>query len=338
MNLLDIRNLTIELDTPKGRIKAVDRFSIVMQDAEIRGLVGESGSGKSLVGRAIMGLLPDKWHVKADRFFFGGEDLQQMSAEERRLFMGQEGAMIFQQPSTYLDPSAKIGEQLLEALPLQPSFGFAFWKRHTARHEKIAGILHKAGIRDHKRVMNAYAHELSEGLCQKIMIAMAIANEPRLLIADEPTSTMEAITKIQIYKLLAKMNQLRKISVLHISNELETAANWTDRVTVMYCGQVVEAGPTQQIIKQPFHPYTYALASMIKKDPEMGMLNVLPGTMPTLQHLPTGCRLGPRCPRAHKACIETPRTRYVRHRNYRCHTPLNLEEKHANAAASGQTH
>ncbi|MBD1390317.1 ATP-binding cassette domain-containing protein [Neiella sp. HB171785] len=338
MNLLDIRNLTIELETPQGIITAVERFSLVVQDGEFRGIVGESGSGKSLVGRAIMGLLSNKWRVRADRFFFAGEDLQQMDVDEHRRFMGREAAMIFQQPSSYLDPIAKIGEQILEALPQTPRLNLAFWRRNSDRLEKVSALLHKVGIRDHKRIMASYPHELSEGLCQKIMIAMAIANEPRLLIADEPTSTMEATTKIQIYKLMAKMNQLRKLSVVHICNELETAANWTDRVTIMYCGQSVEAGPTQQVVEQPLHPYTHALATLIKRDPQRQMLNVMPGTMPTLQHLPTGCRLGPRCPRAHKDCIEMPRSRYLRNRSYRCHAPFNLEEKHANAAASGQTH
>ena len=329
MNLIDIRNLSITLETPQEQIVVVERVSLVMQDGEMRGLVGESGSGKSLLGRAIMGLLPAKWKVRADRLFFAGEDLQLMTLEERRLFMGKNAAMIFQQPSRYIDPSAKIGEQLLEALPQKRAHGFAFWKRSEQRLEQIAGLLHKAGIRDHERIINAYAHELSEGLCQKIMIAMALANEPMLLIADEPTSSMEATTKIQIYKLMAKMNQLSKLSILHITNELETAANWTDMATIMYCGQVVESGPTRVLVKQPHHPYTHALASLVNQDQKSGMPNVLSGSMPTLQHLPMGCRLAPRCPRAHKACIETPSTRFLRNRSYRCHAPMNLEEKYA---------
>ena len=336
MNLLDIRNLTIQMETPNGLITAVERVSLVMQDGEMRGLVGESGSGKSLLGRAVMGLLPNKWKVQADRLFFAGQDLMQMTREERRRFMGREAAMIFQQPSSYIDPCASIGEQLLEAVPKVQGHGLAFWKRRAARLEHVSNLLHKAGIRDHNRIIKAYAHELSEGLCQKIMIAMALANEPGLLIADEPTSTMEATTKIQIYKLMAKMNQLGKLSILHITNELETAANWTDKVTVMYCGQVVETGPTEQVVRTPYHPYTHALASMINQDPSAGMPNVLPGAMPTLQHLPVGCRLAPRCPKAHRACIETPSTVYFRNRGYRCHDPMNLEDKHANAIASGQ--
>ena len=338
MNLLDIRNLTIELDTPQGRITTVERFSLVVQDGEMRGIVGESGSGKSLVGRAIMGLLSSKWHVRADRLFFKGQDLQRMSREEMRSFMGTQASMIFQQPSTYLDPIAKIGEQLLEALPSSRNLSFAFWRKRSERLEKVTALLHRAGIRDHHRILKAYPHELSEGICQKVLIAMAIANEPELLIADEPTSTMDAITKSQIYKLIAKMNQVSNISVVHIFNELETAANWTDRVTIMYCGQAVEAGPTRQVIQQPMHPYTHALTTMINNNKEQQMLNVLPGTMPTLQHLPTGCRLGPRCPRAHKYCIETPRSLYLRNRSFRCHAPLNLEGKNASTIASGQTH
>lgn len=333
MNLLDIRNLTIELDTPQGRIVAVERMNLVLREGEIRGVVGESGSGKTLLARAIMGLLPPNWRVKADRMFFSGKDLQQMTLEERRLFMGKNVAMIFQQPSSYLDPSSAIEEQLLEALPAKIGEHLPFWKRRHYRKQQTISILHKAGIKDHERVLNAYACELSEGICQKIMIAIALINQPRLLIADEPTSKMDSFDKLQIHKLLEKINKLSNVSILHISNELEVSSNWTDRLTIMYCGQSVEFGPTRMVVENPIHPYTQALVASIPNQHEQELLPILPGTVPSFQHLPIGCRLGPRCPYAQKGCIQPPAMTLIRDRSYRCHFPLNLKTSHANKTA-----
>ena len=328
MSLLDIRNLTIELDTAQGPIIAVEKMNLVLQEGEIRGVVGESGSGKTLLARAIMGLLGPNWRVRADRMFFDGTDLQKMTLEERRLFMGKSVAMIFQQPSSYLDPSSRIGEQLLEALPNNTSKEMSFWKRRSHRRQQAVAILHKAGIKDHERVWNSYPNELSEGVCQKIMIAIALINQPRLLIADEPTSKMDSFNKLQVYKLLAKINKLNNVSILHISNDLETSSNWTERLTIMYCGQSVEFGPTQTVVKSPIHPYTQALVASIPNKHEQELLPILPGTVPSFQHLPIGCRLGPRCPYAQKGCIQPPAMTLIRNRSYRCHYPLNLKSTH----------
>ena len=333
MSLLDIRNLTIELDTPQGRIVAVEKMNLVLQEGEVRGVVGESGSGKTLLARAIMGLLPPNWHVKADRMFFDNTDLQQMTLEERRLFMGKSVALIFQQPSSYLDPSSIIKDQLFEALPAAIGRSLPFWKRGKFRQQKIISILHKAGIKDHQRVLDAYPNELSEGVCQKIMIAIALINQPRLLIADEPTSKMDSFNKLQVHKLLEKINQLDNVSILHISNDLETSANWTERLTIMYCGQAVEFGPTKAVVNTPIHPYTQALVASIPNKHEQELLPILPGTVPSFQHLPIGCRLGPRCPYAQKGCIKPPAMTLIRNRSYRCHFPLNLKSAHGNKTA-----
>lgn len=325
MPLLDIRNLSIEFDSPHGRIRAVDRVNLSINAGEIRGLVGESGSGKSLVAKAIMGILTDRWTVSADRLRYNGVDLLGLSASERRKLMGREIAMVFQEPSSSLDPNDTVGHQFHESLPMDEC-DVPFYRRRQWRDEQIKGLLHKVGIRDHKRILKSYPHELSEGLCQKVLIAMTIAYKPRLLIADEPTTVIEAGAQDQIFKLFKKLNQLNDVSILLITHDLEHVENWTQTITVMYCGQTVESGHTKDIFKQPFHPYTMALLQSMPHFDDLlthkSQLTTLSGCVPSLQHLPIGCRLGPRCPRAHRKCVETPVMQKSRGHYFSCHFPL----------------
>ncbi len=329
MPLLDIRNLTIEIDTPQGRVKAVDKVSITLNEGEIRGLVGESGSGKSLVAKAIIGMHKDNWLVTADRMRIGDIDLMSLTPRERRKVMSRDIAMIFQEPVSCLDPSLPIGEQLIEVIPSRV-FDGKWWQRIYWRKAHAIGLLHRVGIKDHRKVMSAYPHELSAGVCQKVMIAMAIAIQPRLLVADEPISAMEATTQAQLLRLLDRMNQLNNTTILLISNDISTIANLTESITVMYCGQMVETGSREQILEEPHHPYTDALLNSIPdfsgRLPHKSRLNALPGVIPPLQHLPIGCRLGPRCPYAQRQCIQTPPQTRIKGHQYSCHFPLNLEE------------
>ncbi len=329
MALLDIRNLTIEIDTPQGRVKAVDKVSLTLNEGEIRGLVGESGSGKSLVAKAIMGMQKDNWRITADRMRIGETDLMTLSPRARRKVISKEIAMIFQEPVSCLDPSLTIGRQLIEAIPGRV-FDGKWWQRFYWRKGHAIGLLHRVGIKDHKKVMSAYPHELSEGVCQKVMIAMAIAIQPRLLIADEPISAMESTTQIQILRLLDRMNQLGSTTILLVSNDISTIANLTETITVMYCGQMVETGNRDQILNEPHHPYTDALLHSIPdfsgRQPHKSKLHALPGAIPPLQHLPIGCRLGPRCPYAQKLCVKTPPLTRLKRHQYSCHFPLNMEE------------
>jgi cationic peptide transport system ATP-binding protein len=258
MPLLDIRNLTIEIDTPQGMVKAVDRMSLTINESEIRGLVGESGSGKSLVAKAIAGVCKDNWRVNADRMRLGDVDLLALSPRQRRKIVSREVAMIFQEPSTCLDPSERIGEQLEEAIP-SSSFSGRIWQRFHWRQKQAIALLHKVGIKEHKRIMRSYPYELTDGECQKVMIAMAIANRPRLLIADEPTNDLDPITQAQIFRLLSRMNQLGNTTILLVSHDLTTVTQWADRITVMYCGQSVESGTSKELLELPHHPYTAAL-------------------------------------------------------------------------------
>ncbi|MGL5038117.1 MAG: oligopeptide/dipeptide ABC transporter ATP-binding protein, partial [Aeromonas sp.] len=319
MPLLDIRNLTIEIETLQGKVKAVDKVSLTLTEGEIRGLVGESGSGKSLIAKVIVGIEKDSWTVRADRMRFNDIDLLAMAPKERRRIMAREIAMIFQDPISCLDPSEVIRTQLEEAIPTD-SFDGKFWQRFQWRKKKAIALLHRVGVKDHRKVMHAYPHELSDGMCQKVMIAMAIANKPRLLIADEPTSAMESTTHSQILRLLDKMNKLGNTTILIISNDISAIANLTDTINVMYCGQMVEVGTRDQILETPYHPYTNALLKSIPDFDKLvrhkSPLDTLPGVIPPLQHLPIGCRLGPRCPHAQKQCVQTPIMQKIKGHQY----------------------
>lgn len=325
MNLLDIRNLSIELISENQSILAVDRVSLSMKEGEVRGLVGESGSGKSLLAQAIVGVLDDKWHVHADRFHWRGIDLLRLSIEERKALLSRDIAMIFQEPMSCLDPTTTIENQLAEAIDTTSFTGF-FWQKKQQRHDAAIKLLHKVGIKRHSACLNSYPHQLTEALCQRVMIAIALARKPILLIADEPTAAMENINQGQIFRLLASLNQLKNMSILLISHDLENVTHWTHTITVMYSGQFVEAGTAEEIFKKPLHPYTRALVDSSPSAnfhlPAKSRLMTLPGSIPILQHLPIGCRLGPRCPRAQQDCVKAPLVTNLHGHKVSCHFPL----------------
>uniref|UniRef100_UPI0023B90B42 ATP-binding cassette domain-containing protein n=1 Tax=Mixta sp. Marseille-Q2659 TaxID=2736607 RepID=UPI0023B90B42 len=289
MPLLDIRNLTIEFMTADGPVKAVDRVNLTLNEGEIRGLVGESGSGKSPIAKAICGVTKDNWRVSADRMRFNDIDLLCLSPRERRRIVGHNVSMIFQEPQSCLDPSERIGRQLMQAIPGWTWKG-RWYQRFRWRHARAIELLHRVGIKDHKDIMRSYPYELTEGECQKVMIAIALANQPRLLIADEPTNAMEPTTQAQIFRLLSRLNQNNNTTILLISHDLRTMSQWANRINVLYCGQTVETAASQDLIATPHHPYTQAL---IRAMPDFGSalphksrLNTLPGAIPSLEHLP----------------------------------------------------
>mgnify|MGYP002656212334 FL=1 len=329
MPLLDIRNLTIEFMTADGPVKAVDRVNLTLSEGEIRGLVGESGSGKSLIAKAICGVTKDNWRVSADRMRFNDIDLLRLSPRERRRIIGHNVSMIFQEPQSCLDPSERVGRQIMQAIPGWTYKG-RWYQRFRWRHARAIELLHRVGIKDHKDIMRSYPYELTEGECQKVMIAIALANQPRLLIADEPTNAMEPTTQAQIFRLLSRLNQNNNTTILLISHDLSTMSQCANRINVLYCGQTVETASSSDLINTPHHPYTQAL---IRAMPDFGSalphksrLNTLPGAIPSLEHLPIGCRLGPRCPYAQKKCIETPRLAGAKNHLFACHFPLNMEK------------
>ncbi|RUO25798.1 peptide ABC transporter ATP-binding protein [Aliidiomarina minuta] len=329
--LLDIRNLTIRIPTAQGWVNVIDRVSLSVAEGEIHSLVGESGSGKSIIASAIMGFLNPRWEVQADRLWFDGKDLLTMTAAERRNIIGVDVAMIFQDPGSHLDPNSSIGEQLGEAVLDSDLSSTGIFARRRERHKKVIKLLHRVGIKEHKAAMESYPFELSEGAAQKVMIASAIAHRPRLLIADEPTTAMEPSTRQQIYRLLSRFHSSHNMSILLISQDLGTIMPESQRLTMLYSGQIMESGPTKALLDEPFHPYTKALAEtslyqQSKCDPKTH-LPTLPGASPPLQHLPIGCRLGPRCPNARRKCVQTPGIRKLRSHFFACHYPLNAAKK-----------
>ena len=324
MLLLDIRNMTIELNTDPP-IRAVERVNLSIKEGEVHGLVGESGSGKSLVAKAIVGVLNQRWNITADRLHWRGQDLLRLSGRKRRQILSRDIAMIYQEPSRCLDPTATILEQLQESIPNDQLSG-GFRQRRQEREEQTIALLHKVGIKDHDQCLTSYPHQLSEGYCQKIMIAMAIAKKPKLLIADEPTTALESTTRQQILRVLKGMNQLKNTSILLISHDLDILTDWTHSISVLYCGQMVESGSSEQIFNRPYHPYTQALINAVPDFhlnlPHKSRLFALEGSIPTLQHLPIGCRLGPRCPYAQRECVKTPVPHKDHNHSYSCHHPL----------------
>ena len=331
MALLDIRNLRIDIKTPSGLIRIVDNVSLTLNEGEICGLVGESGSGKSLIAKVICNAFKDSWIVTADRFRFNDIELLKLTPTQRRKIVGKEISMVFQDPLTCLDPSQKIGKQLIQSIPGW-TFKGHWWQRLLGRRKRRAiELLHRVGIKEHKDIMSSYPHELTEGEGQKVMIAIAVANQPRLLIADEPANSVESITRVQIFKLLSSMNQNQGTSILLASNDINSISEWCNSFIVLYCGQNAESGPKESILENPHHPYTQALLHSIpdftQPLPFKGHLGTLKGTVPLLEQMPMGCRLGPRCPFAQKKCIVKPTALRIKQHEFFCHFPINLREK-----------
>lgn len=324
MNILDVRNLTIEIETSAGLVKVIDKLSLQLAEGEIHTLVGESGSGKSLLAKAILGFINPRWKITADRLWWRQYDLLSLNPAQRRIVTGRDMAMIFQNPGSYLDPNATVGAQLCESIP-NGSLTGVYLRRKANRKTRAERLLHRVGIKDAKAIMERYPYELSEGLAQKISIAMAIAHNPKLLIADEPTTAMEPSTRAQIYRLLTKLSVSQGMSILMITQDLTSVIPSSQRISLVYCGQVMESGPTKAVLEDPFHPYTQAMLEMSLVDSDVAPKSRLPtlsGAIPTLQHMPIGCRLGPRCPHARRACVVTPPSKKMRQHEFACHFPI----------------
>lgn len=333
MALLDIRHLSIEINTPNGRVKMVDNINLTLDEGEVCGLVGESGSGKSLIAKVICGVLKDEWLVTADRFRFNDIELLKLPVTQRRKVVGEQISMVFQDALLSLDPSETIGKQLIKTV----QFKGKWWQWFGWKKKRAIELLHRVGIRDHKDIMRSYPSDITEGEAQKVMIAMAIANQPRLLVADEPTNTMEATTQLQIYRLLSSMNKNLGTSILLVSSDMKNIAPWVDSFNVLYCGQAVEIGDKEDILTKPLHPYTSALLNSIPdfSHPLVSKshLNTLKGSIPMLQEMPIGCRLGPRCPFAQKKCIQKPPLKKFKQREFACYFPINFREVNVNRKA-----
>lgn len=289
--LLEIRDLHVDFpSTTEG--PAIDGMDLTVGRGEIVALVGESGSGKSLTALTVMGLLPPGAEVLGGSAVLDGEDLLAMSPKRRNEIRGNQVAMLFQQPKAMLDPTARIGGQVAEALRRHRGIG-----RREAR-ERVVTLLRDVGIPEPERRASAYAYQLSGGMAQRVMIASALSADPALLVADEPTTALDVTVQAQILELLRRKRDEAGLSILLITHDLGIVTSMADRVAVMYAGRIVEDGLTADIFGDPQHPYTQALLRASLLESESGKLFFIPGSLTQARVLDHGCRFRPRCSKA----------------------------------------
>jgi dipeptide transport system ATP-binding protein len=317
MALLEIQNLTVEFPTIHGPFKAVDGVNLVVEQGEFVGIVGESGSGKSVSMLAVMGLLPPIAKVTADRLTFDGRNILGLSGSERRAITGKDMAMIFQEPMTSLNPCFTVGFQLTEAIKVHEGGSRAERRRCAIE------LLTKVGIPSAESRLLAFPHQLSGGMNQRVMIAMAIACNPRLLIADEPTTALDVTIQAQILDLLVDLQRERRMALILITHDMGVVAETAERVVVQYAGQQVEAQKVEGLFADPMHPYTHALLNALPERATARKLPTIPGVVPGAGDRPSGCQFHPRCPNATDHCVrvEPPFDRGPRGL-VRCHYPL----------------
>lgn len=321
MALLTLKNLSVTF----GQFKAVDNISYQVEEGEVLGIVGESGSGKSVSSLSVMGLIDYPGKVKAEELTFQGQDLLAMSEKRRRKLTGSDIAMIFQDPMTSLNPCFTVGYQIIEALQNHQG-----GSKKELKNRAIE-LLTLVGIPAPESRLNSYPHQLSGGMSQRVMIAMAIACNPRLLIADEPTTALDVTIQAQIIDLLIDLQRRENMGLVLITHDLALVAEVAHRVIVMYAGQVVESGPADEVFSQPKHPYTQALlASLPESSSGKARLDALAGVVPGQYDRPKGCLLSPRCPYATERCRqETPISLGSIDRQVKCHTPLDSQGRPA---------
>ena len=317
MPLLEIRNLCVSFTTRSGLFKAVEGVDLTVEPNEVLAIVGESGSGKSVAMLAVMGLLPFTAMVTADCVAFDGRDLLSIGARERRRIAGKQIAMIFQEPMTSLNPCFTAGFQIGEALNTHLGLGRA------ARKKRVIELLEEVGIPDPARRAGDFPHQLSGGMSQRVMIAMALACRPRLLIADEPTTALDVTIQAQILDLLMALRRQNGMSLLLITHDMGVVAETADRVVVQYAGQKVEANTTRALFADPHHPYTAALLSALPEHATERRLAAIPGVVPGQHDRPRGCLFSPRCAFVFDRCRRTaPGVASPRLGEALCHTPL----------------
>ena len=297
--VLDIRNLHISFETPEGPLEVVRGVDLHMAKGETLAVVGESGSGKTVTCLSVMGLLPDAGRVKGGSIDFQGRNLISLPPAERRRLSGSKMAMIFQEPMTSLNPLFRVGQQIAEAIRTHEDVS-----RKDA-HQRAEELLALVRIPEPAKRLDNYPHELSGGMRQRVMIAMALAGSPDLLIADEPTTALDVTVQAQILDLLAELQDELDMALLFITHDLGVVAGIADRVAVMYAGQVVETGPTRDLYLRPRMPYTAGLLQsvpVLSGEQAATRLVAIPGQSPRPGHLPAGCAFAPRCVHAEDEC------------------------------------
>ncbi len=302
MPLLEVRNLTVEFPTRRGTLRAIDDISFAIERGEVLGVVGESGAGKSLTAAAIIGLLERPGRIAGGEIRLDDRRIDNLSPEAMRLVRGRQIGTIFQDPLTSLDPLYTIGRQLVETmqahLPLSD----------RAARERAIGWLERVGIPAARQRVDAYPHEFSGGMRQRVVIALALCAEPRLIVADEPTTALDVSIQAQIIALLKGLAREHGTSVMLVTHDMGVIAETAHRVAVMYAGRIAEIGPVRDVVQHPGHPYTVGLMGSIPSlEARVARLVQIDGAMPRLTAIPQGCAFNPRCPKVFDRCrVERP--------------------------------
>ncbi len=297
MPLLEVRDLTVEFPTRRGVLRALDRISFSIEAGEVLGVVGESGAGKSLTGAAIIGLLEPPGRIAGGQVLLNDKRIDNLPGKAIRRVRGRQIGAIFQDPLTTLNPLYTVGRQLIETMRIHLGLSEA-----DARRRAMAW-LQQVGISSAERRIDSYPHEFSGGMRQRVVIALALCAEPRLVIADEPTTALDVSIQAQVIALLKGLTRAHRTAVMLITHDMGVIAETADRVAVMYAGRVVEIGPVREVIQHPAHPYTVGLMGSIPSLVQRAeRLNQIEGAMPRLAAVPPGCAFNPRCPHAFDRC------------------------------------
>jgi len=295
--VLSVRDLEVSLLGRRGKLVAVDGVSFDIAAGEVLGVVGESGAGKSLTGAAVIGLLEPPGRITGGEVWLDGHRIDNASPEEMRKVRGARIGMVFQNPLTSLNPLYRIGDQIVETIRTHKRVSQA-----EARERAIA-LLQEVGIQGARARIDSYPHEFSGGMRQRVVLALALCAEPELLIADEPTTSLDVSIQAQIIQLLKRLCGERGTAVMLITHDMGVIAETADRVAVMYAGRIVEIGPVRDVVQRPRHPYTQGLMGAIPTlSDRAGRLTQIPGSMPRLTAIPAGCAFHPRCPHAFARC------------------------------------
>ena len=306
--LLEVNSLIMDYLIGDKRMRALDRINFTLDKGEVLGVAGESGCGKSTLGLAIIKLLPGNADIRRGEILFEDEDLVRMSDEKMdRKIRGQRISMIFQNPQNALNPVFKVGTQMVDVLRFQERYRSGGKSRNRSQlHEQAIRQLNDTGIADPAERISNYPFEFSGGMKQRVMIAMALSSQTDLLIADEPTTALDVTIEAQIIQLLTELSSRNSTSILYISHNLGVLSQISDRIMIMYAGRIFEMGPTQAVLGNPRHPYSFALVESLPSKHERGeRLLTIPGHVPSLDQLPSGCTFHPRCPFAEEICQTT---------------------------------
>ena len=297
--LLEVKNLRTEFKRDKTWVTAVNNVSFSIQPGEILGLVGESGCGKSVTSLSIMKLLARNSKISNGEILLNGKDLLKEDKKGMRKIRGREVAMIFQEPMNSLNPCMRIEKQLTEAILLHNNFS------KEEAHNRAFEVLRSVGIPEPDMTLKSYPHQLSGGMCQRVMIAMAMSCEPELLIADEPTTALDVTIQAQILELMCELREKMGTAIMLITHDMGVVAETADDVLVLYAGKAVEYGSIEDIFERPKHPYTQGLLNSIPRlDEDVELLNTIEGTVPAPDAMPAGCRFAPRCPYGKDRCMK----------------------------------